>query len=63
MTRKTRPWSGPASAALRPKHGRRVLTFAALLFRKFCLGAYIYHVLRGQSAFANATLPWARRQS
>jgi len=38
-----------------------VIAFAALLFGKFCLGAYVYHVLRGQSAFANATLPWARR--
>jgi hypothetical protein len=37
-----------------------VAAFAALLFGKFCLGAYIYHLLRGQFAFANATLPWAR---
>lgn len=40
-----------------------VAAFAALLFGKFCLGAYVYHVLRGQSSFANATLPWARRQT
>lgn len=37
-----------------------VMAFAALLFGKFCLGAYIYHLLRGKLAFANATLPWAR---
>ena len=37
-----------------------VAAFAALLFGKFCLGAYIYHLLRGEFAFANATLPWAR---
>jgi hypothetical protein len=37
-----------------------VAAFAALLFGKFCLGAYIYHLVRGQFAFANATLPWAR---
>jgi hypothetical protein len=37
-----------------------VIAFAALLFGKFCLGAYIYHLLRGKVAFANATLPWAR---
>ena len=37
-----------------------VIAFAALLFGKFCLGAYIYHVLRGRLEFANATLPWAR---
>lgn len=36
-----------------------VVAFAALLFGKFCLGAYVYHLLRGRVAFANATLPWA----
>lgn len=36
-----------------------VIAFAALLFGKFCLGAYIYHLLRGKVAFANSTLPWA----
>ena len=38
-----------------------VIAFAALLFGKFCLGAYIYHLLAGRTHFANATLPWARR--
>jgi hypothetical protein len=36
-----------------------VIAFAALLFGKFCLGAYVYHLLRGRIAFANSTLPWA----
>jgi len=36
-----------------------VIAFAALLFGKFCLGAYVYHLLRGKVAFANSTLPWA----
>jgi hypothetical protein len=36
-----------------------VMGFSALLFGKFCLGAYVYHVLKGRVAFANATLPWA----
>ena len=36
-----------------------VVAFVALLFGKFCLGAYIYHVLKGRVAFANSTLPWA----
>jgi len=40
--------------------GFLVAAFAALLFGKFCLGAYVYHVLRGRVAFANSTLPWAR---
>jgi Domain of unknown function (DUF4395) len=38
-----------------------VVAFAALLFGRFCLGAYVFHLLRGEAAFANATLPWARR--
>ncbi|MBZ5699630.1 MAG: DUF4395 domain-containing protein [Acidobacteriia bacterium] len=37
-----------------------VIALAALLFGKFCLGSYLYHLLRGRIAFANATLPWAR---
>jgi hypothetical protein len=40
-----------------------VIAFAALLFGKFCLGAYVYHLLRGRVAFANSTLPWAHPQS
>jgi hypothetical protein len=34
--------------------------FSALLFGRFCLGAYIFHLLKGRVAFANSTLPWAR---
>ena len=37
-----------------------VLAFSALLFGRFCLGAYVYHVLKGNLAFANSTLPWGR---
>jgi hypothetical protein len=36
-----------------------VVAFVALLFGKFCLGAYVYHLLRGRTTFANSTLPWA----
>jgi hypothetical protein len=36
-----------------------VVAFSVLLFGRFCLGAYIFHVLAGRAAFANATLPWA----
>ena len=38
------------------------VAFSALLFGKFCVGAYLYHVLRGKVSFANATLPWSRDQ-
>jgi hypothetical protein len=37
-----------------------VVAFSALLSGKFCLGAYIYLLLRGQRALANSTLPWSR---
>jgi hypothetical protein len=37
-----------------------VVAFSALLFGRFCLGAYVFHVLKGRVAFANRTLPWAR---
>jgi hypothetical protein len=40
--------------------GFLVVAFSALLFGKFCMGAWVFHVLRGEVAFANSTLPWAR---
>jgi uncharacterized protein DUF4395 len=40
--------------------GLLVAAFSLLLFGKFCLGAYVFHLLRGEAAFANETLPWAR---
>jgi hypothetical protein len=33
--------------------------FALLLFGKFCLGAYLFHTIKGNIAFANATCPWS----
>src|SRR6266853_3215747 len=38
--------------------GLIAVAFAALLFGKFCLGAYVYHLLKGNLAFANGTCPW-----
>ena len=32
---------------------------AALIFGRFCLGSYIYHLLRGETDFAGKTLPWS----
>lgn len=37
-----------------------VVAFSLLLLGRFCLGAYVYHLLRGQVSFANATLLWVR---
>jgi hypothetical protein len=41
--------------------GFLVVAFLALLLGKFCMGAWIFHLLRGEVEFANSTLPWARR--
>jgi Domain of unknown function (DUF4395) len=37
-----------------------VIGFSLLLFGRFCVGAYLFHLLRGRVAFANSTLPWAK---
>ena len=33
---------------------------AALIFGGFCLGSFVFHLLRGRVAFARKTLPWVR---
>jgi hypothetical protein len=37
-----------------------LLAVAALIFARFCLGSFVYHLLRGRVSFALATLPWRR---
>ena len=37
-----------------------VVALGALIFGRFCLGSFIFHVLNGKLAFARRTLPWAR---
>jgi hypothetical protein len=37
-----------------------VVALTALIFGKFCLGSYVFHLFKGKVAFANRTLPWAR---
>jgi hypothetical protein len=32
----------------------------ALILGRFCLGSYLFHLVRGQVGFANRTLPWSR---
>lgn len=34
---------------------------AALVFGRFCLGSFVYHLLSGRSEFAGRTLPWKPR--
>ncbi len=33
---------------------------AALVFGRFCLGSYLWHLMVGQSSYANRTLPWSK---
>ena len=37
-----------------------VLAVGALIFGSFCLGSFIFHLIRGRLVFAKRTLPWAR---
>jgi uncharacterized protein DUF4395 len=37
-----------------------LVALAALLFGRFCLGSFVYHLLRGRLSFAMDTLPWGR---
>jgi uncharacterized protein DUF4395 len=39
--------------------GALVLALAALIFGRFCLGSWFFHVVTGQVGYANRTLPWA----
>jgi len=34
----------------------------ALVLGRFCLGSYVYYLLKGETAFANRTLPWSRAE-
>ena len=43
--------------------GFLIVAVTALIFGKFCLGSYVYYLLRGESGFANRTLPWVRESS
>lgn len=47
------------TAAAYAFEGLIAVAFAALLVGKFCLGAYVYHLIRGNVAFANGTCPWS----
>ena len=37
------------------------VAIVALVFGRFCLGSYLYHLLRGEAEFAGRTLPWSHR--
>jgi hypothetical protein len=36
------------------------LAVAVLVFGRLCVGSFVYHLLRGEFAFAVRTLPWGR---
>jgi hypothetical protein len=35
---------------------------ALLAFARFCLGSFLYHLMRGETEFAMDTLPWAEEK-
>jgi len=35
------------------------LALALLVFGRFCLGSYLFHLFTGQRGYANRTLPWS----
>jgi hypothetical protein len=37
-----------------------VVALTALVFGRFCLGSYIWHLVTGEARFANHTLPWVK---
>lgn len=39
--------------------GVLVAAVGALVLGRFCLGSYLFHLLRGDVVFANRTLPWS----
>ena len=36
-----------------------LIAIGALVFGGFCLGSFLFHLLRGRVDFARRTLPWA----
>lgn len=38
-----------------------VFAVGALVFGSFCLGSFVFHVVRGRIGFAKRTIPWARQ--
>ena len=40
--------------------GVLVLAIALIVFTKFCVGSYLYHLLSGQLAYAHRTMPWSK---
>ena len=37
-----------------------VVALSSLIFGKFCLGSYVFYLIKGKGAFANRTLPWVQ---
>lgn len=40
--------------------GLLVMALSALIFGRFCLGSYLYHLVSGNAEYAHRTLPWSR---
>ena len=42
--------------------GLLFLAIVLLVFGRFCLGSYIFHLVTGRAAYAHRTLPWSRSE-
>ncbi len=40
--------------------GLLLAALGALIFGRFCVGSYLYHLFTGELRYANRTLPWGR---
>jgi hypothetical protein len=40
--------------------GLLIVAVGALVLGGFCLGSFVFHLLRGRAALAKRSLPWAR---
>jgi hypothetical protein len=37
-----------------------LVAIGALIFGRFCMGSFVFHLLTGNGEFARRTLPWGR---
>jgi hypothetical protein len=49
-------WNAPAWGV----EGALILALAGLIFGRFCLGSWFFHVVTGDAECAKRTLPWSR---
>ncbi|HEX6792156.1 MAG TPA: DUF4395 family protein [Candidatus Krumholzibacteria bacterium] len=43
--------------------GLLFLAIAGIVFARFCMGSYLFHLVTGRAAYAHRTMPWSREES